>query len=210
MTPVPMDPLAGSLAPLGSVLVIGLVTLRILLPRGLPLALGGGLVAGLLAGLLLATLARLVTAGLAPAAAGGGSTRMLGPGPGLPGMGEWLSVGSILVYGLALGAALRRWHVPLFEPATLVLLLPGLLFQLLVVSGVAGPLPAAGVHLLPPAAFMLDLRSLDGATAAPGFGTGAAVWGIHVALLLAVAARGGGGRPRRYSDGSDPAAASGK
>lgn len=181
-----IGPLAGNVGPLGAALLIGLVTLRRLLPRGLPGALAGGVIAGLVGGIVAGWVGRW----LSSSGAGGISGGLHGTGLGVPAVGGLLSAGSILVYALALGAALRSWRVPIFEVVTLVLLLPGLAFQLLGVTGVvAAPSPPV-LHLLPPADFMLDLRSRADGVAAPGFWTGATVWAMHVTALLALATWG--------------------
>jgi len=190
MTPGWIGLLAESVGPLGATLLLGLVTLRGLLTRGLSAALTGGMMAGLLGGTLAGGLSRGLSRGLSlqgeSVAAGG-----LHPsGLGIPGVGELLSVGSILAYTLALGAALRSWRIPLFELTTLVFLLPGLAVQFLVVTDVVSVPSLLVLHLLPPADFMLDLRSWAEGVRAPGFGRGATVWGLHIAGLLGLAAWG--------------------
>jgi hypothetical protein len=196
MTPVPMipvqmipgwiGPLAGSVGPLGAAVLIGLVTLRRLLPRGIPVALAGGVMTGLVGGIVTGGLARW----LSRSGEGGTSGELHGFGLEAPAVGGLLSTASILVYALALGVALRCWRVPVFELMTLVLLLPGLAFQLLMVTGVVAAPPPPVLPLLPPADFMLDLRSRADGVVAPGFWTGAAVWALHVTGLLALASWG--------------------
>ena len=197
MTPGWIGPMAGSVGPLGATLLLGLVTLRGLLPRGLPAALTGGMLAGLLGGSLVGWLAQALSRGRPPWLAlhgegvAIGEFHGIGRGiPEMPGVGELLSVGSILAYALALGAALRSWRTPLFELTTLVLLLPGLAVQLLVVIDVVSAPPRPVIHFLPPADIMLDLRSWAGGVRRPGFGMGAAVWGLHMAGFLGLAAWG--------------------
>lgn len=178
--------LAETVGPLGAALLIGLVTLRRLLPRGLPGALAGGVMTGLMGGILAGWLARWISASGKSGTVEGAQ----GFGLEVPEVGGLLSAGSILVYALALGAVLRSWRVPLFELTTLVLLIPGLAFQLLVVTGVMSAPPRPVFHLLPPADFMLDLVSWAGGVATPGFEVGAAVWGLQVSGLLALATWG--------------------
>lgn len=204
MMPGWIGPMAGSVGPLGATLLLGLFTLRALLPRGLPAALTGGMVAGLLGGGLAGWLAWALSRGrprwLAVHGEGVATGGLHGIGmgiPEIPGVGELLSVGSILAYALALGAALRSWRIPLFELTTLVLLLPGLAVQLLVVTDVVSAPPLPVIHFLPPADFMLDLRSWAGGVRGPGFGMGAAVWGLHIAGFLSLAAWGRRRRARQ-------------
>ena len=190
MTPGWIGLLAESVGPLGATLLLGLVTLRGLLPRGLSIALSGGMMMGLLGGTFAGWLSRGLSRGLSLQGASVAAGGLLQISLEIPGVGELLSVGSILAYTLALGAALRSWRIPLFELTTLVLLLPGLAVRFLVVTDVVSAPPFPVLHLLPPADFMLDLRSWAEGVRAPGFGTGATVLGLHIAGLLGLAAWG--------------------